>query len=304
MTISMDDASGFVNPAGAREEPWDAKIKWFGFPDDGEYHAYRLVARPTYYAQNWIQTKKKDGGPGKSFPNLNRNYDSARAAWAENGDKISEYLRRFDGVMRQLKIPYENYPDSIKRMSGRLTMACNAVIRDIQSAGAPANNTGKWTYVHPIRIPQGLAATLVGLAEKLNKIDGKVYPLTDRNYGRDLLISFDSQSKDKNKIYQVQVGDRTKLTDDELAQQEFLIDFASHLKYPEPTALEETLRRNGFYELLDEYEARLSLTSIPKAGPTPKPEAPARAAASSPFDDGGPVNADLGEALGESQALQ
>lgn len=314
MSISFDDDGGRLQKQGLnqREPSWDANIKWFQFPDgDPNVYYYRLVARPTFYATHWIPTRKADGTEGKAYPVLCCDYDSKTNAYAtEKKCVICDFMRQvYDSAPTEKDKEGKNrkiLPDRIKRMSSRLTMAHNAIIREIQNQGAPQNNTGGWTFIHPIRLPQG-ASNL--LAEKEERF-GHKYQEQDGNgkfftriagfahalYGKDIAISYNSKF-DAQKMYQIDVGPRdpvTPLTEEEKSHKHHLIDFAAAMKYPSPETLQRSLEKNGLYDYLNQLTAMSNLKTVTRSV---APAAPAKTNQIDPsFDDhGGLAVHQLGE---------
>lgn len=293
--MSMDDAGEMRKQSfGDREPNWDEKIKWLQIPDDGEHHAYRFIARPVYYAQHWISTRKKDGTPGKAFPAMCKNYDSSHGRWAENGCKVCEFMdlafkalyasekgkpQQKDANGKPLR---PQLPDQIKRMNRRITMATNAIIRELQQQGAPQNNSNNWTFVHPVRLPQGVADKIVDLQAKFGAKNpgGGTFGFNHKDNGKDIYISYSSQEKNPNEMYKVLIGPNdptTPLKPEEMSQQPHLVNFIEHLKYPKDEVIEEALRKNGHYEWLEKMNAVANLKQIERSS------SPTLGA----FDDGG-----------------
>jgi len=287
MGMSMDDGGAAQRQGFGEKEPrWDEKISWFQFPDDTSPYAYRLVAKPFYYGQHWLKTRKKDGTQGKPMAVLCRNYDSVSGKPAQNGCKVCEYLAEADKLL--VKVAYKDRDESLKGITRRLVMASNAIVRDIQSAGPPANNTGKWTFVHPIKVPQGFADTIAEKQEKFNKVGGVMYGFSHKDHGRDLLISYNSASKEPAKMYQLDLGDKTALKPEELQHGSFLVDFLSHLVFPADSTIEQALQRFGYYEKLQSLAAGHNLQQVGQSAQAAPAAAPqAQAVAPGAFDDGG-----------------
>jgi hypothetical protein len=282
MAQSMEnagEANEFVQQGFGEKEPyWDKDIKWFQFPDDSEPHAYRLVGLPFYFALHWIATKKKDGTVGKSFSALCKNFDSATKKYSENGCKYCEYK---DLAAAQLsKIKYKDWPDAIQRITAKTTMASNAIVREIQQQGAPSNNAGGWTFIQPVKFPEGFSNTIKEKTDKFNKVAGKVWGFNHKDHGKDLLITYNSQAKEKAKMYQLDVGDKTVLTPEEMAHAKYLIDFQSELAktgYPKDENCVKALQKNGYYDLLESLNAGSNLKEIQKSATASTPQAPPQA---------------------------
>ena len=141
------------------------------------------------------------------------------------------------------KIIPPKLPDHINRLRRRTTLAHNAIIRERQKSGAPANNTGNWTYVCAIRLPQGVADNIVDLQTKfgLAKPDGSgKYGFSHRDYGKDINLTFNSQTGNPQTMYSVLIGPKdpaTPLNEEEIAHitsRNCMVDFLTHLngKYP------------------------------------------------------------------------
>jgi hypothetical protein len=275
--MSMNDAGGIVSATGNKEPRWDEKIRWFDFPADKEAHLYRLVSKGFIYSTHWLNTKKGDGSVGKAFPILCKNYDSATNKRAKNGCKMCDYLQAVRKAYGETK--YESWDASIKKAFDRAVMAHNVICREIQEAGAPPNKQAEWTFIVPMRFPQGVVKTLSELAEKFNKRGGATHPLNHAVEGRDIYVSYDPAATEAAKMYQVQLDMTPKpLTQEEMAHAKFLIDFAPHLKYPTDDAINEALERNGYITKLENLQTQAAIISIPSGASLKAPVAPAPAA--------------------------
>jgi hypothetical protein len=126
----------------------------------------------------------------------------------------------------------------------------HAIVRDIQEIGAPSNDTGKWTFIKPIRLPLSVVIS-IGKKAELNThiIDGKkmVMDVLDEEYGCDINISYDKLQKDPNKKYDASLGRHTPLTDEEKRHLKFAYDFEKLVKLPTPEEQRDSLRMNGYY---------------------------------------------------------
>jgi hypothetical protein len=305
MSMSMDDSGELRKQKfGEREPRWDEKIKWYEIPDDATPHAYRLIARPVYYAQHWIQTRKQDGTNGKPFAALCKNYDSENSKFFDNGCKICEFVDTAYKSMREAeknkppkkdesgKIIPPRLPDNISRLRRRVTMAHNCIVREDQEQGPPSNNATNWSFVHAIRLPQGVADSVVDLQVKFgapNPAGGK-YGFSHKDFGKDIYLSYNSQAGTPTAMYSVVVGPKdppTPLTADELKHGPHLVNFLEHLngKYPKDETLEEALRRNGYYDWLEKMNAAANLSQIERV--SPPVQVTAQPQAHSAFDDGG-----------------
>lgn len=290
MALSFEDTGTIKKTGFGEKEPyWDAAIQWFQFPDDNTPHAYRFVAKPTLFSQHWIQSKKKDGSYGKPFTALCQNFDSEKGVYFENGCTICEFMSMAyktvegeyyvdpkDGKKKQVGLP-----DNLKKLGRRITMAQNAIVRELQEQGPPANGKG-WSFIRPLQITQGFADTLVTKRDAFNKgpekgPDGKpiVYEFNHMQRGRDLLITYNKSSVDKNKIYSLDLGEKTSLTPAELEHAPFLVDFATHIKYPKQEELRSALERFGYNEALATMTSRSNLKSILPPAEKQQPTQPA-----------------------------
>jgi hypothetical protein len=315
MSMSMDDAGDLQKTGFGEKEPhWDEKIKWFQVPADNEPHSYRLLATPVYYSVHWIQARKKDGTQGKSFPVLCKNYDSTKSKYFENGCKVCDFTTRAYNVVRDLakgkpplkdangKVIQPAPPENIKKMGRRITMATNAIVRELQAQGAPSNNSANWSYIAPLRFPQGFSDKILDSQSKFGvKKTGNdgvgVYGFNHRHHGKDLVITFNPDAKSPGEMYQLAMGQHdpvTALTEEELTQTPNLTNFLEHLKdkYPKDSAIEDTLQRYGYYEWLDQQTAALNVKQIERTAPSQQqdPAQPAQgstAPANTAFDDAG-----------------
>jgi len=305
MSFGFDDSDGIKKQGFKEKEPyWDANIKWFAFPADSEPHAYRLIAKPTFYGQHWLPTLKKDGTAGKNFSVLCRNFDAVSGVPAENGCKVCQFLDQAWDAARNAakgkppekdkdgKIVSPRPPERLTKASRSITMASNTIIREIQEQGAPGNNTGQWTYVHPLRLPSGAANKIVDKQVKFGHKNpaGGTYSYNHKEFGKDLLITMNAKPASPGDTYVIDAGKNdpvTPLTQDELSQIKFLTNFLEHLKYPKNEEVEEALKKNGFQEWLEKTQAESNLQQISKsAPPAQSPPPPSEPSA---FDDGGGI---------------
>lgn len=295
MSMDVDGDGGFKADRGDREPAWDKEIKWFGIPDDNTAYGFRFVAKPYYYAQHWVTSKKKEGTTGKAFPVLCKNYDPATNSFAENGCECCAFMDLVNKAINDAKAKWDDLPKHVKQVARKKTMATNAIVRELQEQGPPANNTGNWSFVVPLRLTQGTSEKIRKLAEKIQpkSPDGVPYAINHKTEGRDLLISFNSQEKVADQMYSVIHGDKKPLTEEELAHSKYLTDFAAHIKYPNQEEVRKSLVRSGYYEWLDAFSATANLKTIsrepasqqaaaprqpaPAQEPAPEPE-PARVA--------------------------
>lgn len=277
MSMSFENTGTLIDdPRGNREPAWDKEINWFEIPDDNDVHAYRLVAGPFFYSQHWVQTKKRDGQNGKSFPALCKNWDSETNTYAENGCELCRFLDEVNKTLAEVKktnkdMEWKNLPAMVTKMSRRLVMATNIISRDIQQAGPPSNNAAGWSFIRPVRFPQGFAKTLKDKQEKFNKRNGEVYALSHVKEGRDIFISYNSQEKEPSKKYSLDLGDVTPLTEEEMGHGHFLTDFKSFIKYPKDEELTAALRRFGYYDWLNEFKSSTTMISVPRTSSSPQP---------------------------------
>jgi hypothetical protein len=262
-----DSTGGFAQTPGKSKEPrWDEKIKWYALPDDGQAYTYRLVGKPTFFFNHWITTKKKDGAWGKPFAVLCKNYDSTSGKFVDGGCRACEYYRNINKVYGDQKVEFAKWPDAIKKMAARSTMAINAIIRDIQTQGAPPGLQG-WTYLAPVKFPKGFAETITEKAQKFNRKPGAAkddkngyYAFNHAEFGKDLMISYNSQA-DASKMYDLEIGQRTPLTPEEIDQAQYRTVFTEHIKYMDDEKVEELLQRGGYYDLLQSIQAQGALSS-------------------------------------------
>lgn len=280
MSMDVDGDGGFKEDRGNREPAWDKDIKWFQIPDDNASYGFRFVAKPYYYAQHWVTSRKKDGTTGKAFPVLCQNYDPETNTYAENGCECCAFMDLVNKAVNDAKAKWEDLPKHIKQVGRRKTMATNAIVRELQEQGPPANNTGAWSFIVPLRLTQGVSDKIKKLADKVQPKgpSGIPFAINHKTEGRDLLISFNSQEKIPDQMYQVIHGDKKPLTEEELGHSKFLTDFGAHIKYPNQDEIRKSLVRSGFYEWLDTFSASANLKTIsrePATAPAPAQQAAA-----------------------------
>lgn len=306
--MSFDDESTIQKTGFEKEPRWDEAIKWHQFIDDNNPYSYRLVAASTQFAQHWLKSKKKSGEKGKSFAVLCRNFDSKTNKFAENGCEVCDLYQQLVNNSPEKEIKgndnkirkVADLDDDLKGIKARVTFCSNAISRDLQLQGPPANNAGKWSFIVPIKIPQGCAGKLKDAQDKFNKHrvdDGnggtveKIFGLHHRQYGKDFSISYNSAT-DPNNQYNVYLGPKdpvAPLTADELGYSSFLVDFAAHLKFPDQASVKDSLTKHGYYEVLQAILDKGNIKKLERGTVVaPKqPAAPAAPAAKTAFDEGG-----------------
>jgi hypothetical protein len=281
MSMDVGDDGGFKAERGDREPAWDKDIKWFGIPDDNTSYGFRFVAKPYYYAQHWVTSRKKDGSFGKAFPVLCQNYDPETNSFAENGCECCSFMDLVNKSVNEAKAKWDDLPKHIKQVGRKKTMATNAISRELQEQGPPANNVKEWSYIVALRLTQGTSTKIQKLAEKIQPKgpNGVPYAINHKTHGRDLLISYNSQEKVADQMYSVIHGDVKPLTEEELAHSKYLTDFGAHIKYPNQGEIRNSLVRSGYYEWLDAFSASSNLKTISRE---PVQQAAPRAAAAPP----------------------
>lgn len=257
MSMSMDDSGGLVAQKKEREPRWDEKIKWHQFADDDTPYLYRLVGRGTYYAQHWMNARKKDGTAAGVYSLMCANYDSRTATYANNGCKVCEYWADLEK-----HVPYKEIPDEIKKIKRKVTLAQNAICREIQKAG-PTASAQNWSPIVQLRLPSGAADTIVNKQDKFNNKN----PLSSKDHGRDIHITYNSKAKEAAKTYSIDLGDPTPLKPEEVTYQPHLVDFIQYLKYPKESDVVDSLTRGGYYEYLNSALARKNLAQVFQQAP-------------------------------------
>lgn len=260
-----DPTGGFGQTPGKDKEPrWDEKIRWFALPDDSISYQYRLIGKPTFFFNHWVTTKKKDGNWGKPFAVLCKNFDSNTGKFVQNGCKVCEFYQDVNKVYGDMKVEYEKWNAQLKKMGARSTMAINAIIREIQAIGAPPG-AKDWTFVMPIKLPKGVAETITDKAKKHNRKPGAAkddekgfYGFNHAEFGKDVKIAYNSQA-DAQKMYDLEIGDKSPLTPEELLHAKYMTGFVEHIKYMSDQKAEELLQRSGYYDMLQALQAQAAL---------------------------------------------
>jgi len=291
--MSFDDESTLQKAGYDREPRWDEAIKWHGFVDDNTPYAFRLVAGPTRIATHWLTSKKKTGDKGKPFAVLCCNYNSDPKVdrFVENGCVVCDLYNQLENSapLKEIKgkdgktFKVADLNDDLQKIKARTTFCTNAISRDLQTQGPPSNNSGKWSYLVPLKIPQGCSNKLIDAQDKFNKhkvqdatgqMIEKVFGLHHRYYGKDVMISYNSKAPNPSDQYQIYLGPKepvTPLTDEELGHAGSLVNFLEHLKYPSPESVKESLQKSGYYESLDGMVTNSNLKTLTK-GDLPRPQ--------------------------------
>lgn len=237
--------SGF-GAAVANRSRWDDGIKW-GELVDKQWTHLRFYGDVYLLATSWIKHQKS----GKKFPILSLAWDPETKQFSKPGDPI---LDDFDPK----NSPIQDIKDIVPRQHG----FGHAIFRQAQQMGQPCNL--------PVKLPISLCLSLQRLSG-MNKhvIEGSTYEadVTDPYWGADVYVFYDSSARAEAK-YQVQIGPRGPLRDDERAFVDQQINWRALVTYPTREEVVRALRDNGYYDLIGGGQTAAG-QMIPPAPPIP-----------------------------------
>jgi hypothetical protein len=187
----------------------------------------RLYGGLNSYATGWVNYKKKEGGGKGKFPVNLRSwdpqsgsfdstiYDPWFALWQKEKD---------EGVAKEkmtIQINKKFYADFLLRSAQRQAPSTlTKPTRAERESGFKDKDSDTWTPWTVFAMPPSLVEKvkeLKGLNVVRSKKSGsKAYSVADEAYGCDVRIYYDSEKSPADQ-YQIQLGERTPLTEEELA---------------------------------------------------------------------------------------
>jgi hypothetical protein len=187
----------------------------------------RLYGGLNSYATGWVNYKKKDGGGKGKFPVNLRSwdpqsgsfdstiYDPWFALWQKEKD---------EGVAKEkmtIQINKKFYADFLLRSAQRQAPSTlTKPTRAERESGFKDKDSDTWTPWTVFAMPPSLVEKvkeLKGLNVVRSKKSGsKAYSVADEAYGCDVRIYYDGEKSPADQ-YQIQLGERTPLTEEELA---------------------------------------------------------------------------------------
>lgn len=261
----FNDTGTFVSNTRQAKPAWDKDIQYFEFPEDGMGHKYRLVAKPFFFSQHWVEVKKQDGKT-VSVPFVCKNWDSNTNEFVDRGCVHCQFMSEAEKVFAGIK--KDKWPSTrVSKLGRKLVMLSNVIVRDLQQAGPPMNNTGAWSFIKPMRFSPLVFDEIKSLAEKYNRVKTEageqIFNLNHAQYGRDVMIAYDKHNKDPKKKYSTQINPDPNqfnpLTEQEMSHAGALVDFSKYLQYPDDADCKDILEKQGFYKDLEDYKMGAAL---------------------------------------------
>jgi hypothetical protein len=187
----------------------------------------RLYGGLNSYATGWVSYKKKEGGGKGKFPVNLRSYDPQTgqfdstiydpwfALWQKEKD---------EGVAKEkmtVQINKKFYGDFLSRSAQRQAPSTiTKPTRAERESGFKDKDSDTWTPWSVFAMPPSFVEKVKELKGlnlvKSSKSGTKAYSVADEKYGCDVRIYYDSEKSPADQ-YQVQLGERTPLTEEELA---------------------------------------------------------------------------------------
>ena len=177
--------AGFMG-TDRKSKAWDDGVQYFKFTERVPVQL-RIFGPVRVIAQSWFTTTK-----GKKFPVMSIAWNAATGQYDNPGDPVMEM---FD--------PFNNPVPEFKELSPRKSGLGHALIRGMQLSG-PTDRPWR-----PVRLPMTVMMSLKQLSQ-MNKINigGVEYTadVADDNYGRDVVIMYNSAGKTPAEKYLVQLA--------------------------------------------------------------------------------------------------
>jgi len=205
-----------TNPKGGKKEivKLEHFVDVFSMPKNNKYVQMRLVGPVIASATHWIDIKTKDGKK-VTLPKACGRYDAETDSFDSTKDCV--------------------YCDELPDYTARQRYYVNAIIRDIQedepskfqkkysktelkSGFKDGNESKAWTPIRVLSLPGGVAKKLKGLADlNKHKVGGKTksMPISDDDYGMDIMIKFDPDAQPAQ-AYDIQKGEKSPLNETEV----------------------------------------------------------------------------------------
>ena len=201
---------------------WEDSVEWYRFKgpkDNVEFNHIRLIGPIMSAAQHWVEVTKQDGKKTK-FPMTCSGYDTNTEATAVQKcpacraaiNQTKFYFQ--NAIMRNLQ---EDKPARAKGLED-FPGEAEKKFREVGDK--------HWTPVKVVRIPSSCAVQLRDIV-KLNKhkVAGRIesMDISDSEYGCDLFIKYD-KDESPSSMYNVQKGDVTPLSEEEMAYKIFNLE--------------------------------------------------------------------------------
>lgn len=238
---------------------WDDGISWFDIPDR-DLITLRFFGPLSVFHLHWFKTKT-----GKKFPSLCSAWDPMTQTFVPNKCPYED-----DFVVPQIIMEAknnnplfdeENDPTlkEIKMLKSRVTGYGHVLVRSVSHSGGKP-----W---QPIKIPTSVVFSLIRL-KTMNRvtIQGKIYEadIADPYWGRDVHIMYNSQERNPNQKYMINIGDHTPLTDTERGYLSQLYVWKDRVEFPSYDEVKQQLMVNGYYQMLNQVKGIASPDQKPQ----------------------------------------
>lgn len=237
----------------------DSKIEVYKFPEK-KWIAMRLVGSLQPHAGYWVQTKTKEGkvtrffieAPSYNYETLTRD-DDRYDPWRDF--EAAEFSTRDRSSKEQAVVQFSTsyWTDAIIRsLQDKAPAKMPRLTKNEQKTGIKDKESDSWTPEKAVRLTAGLARKIKEL-KALNTVTSKktgniaTYHVNHEKFGRDIMVYYDS-SKAAAEQYQVQVGERTPLTEEELEYLHQDLAVFSSTEFDDSTVkadFESWAKRNG-----------------------------------------------------------
>lgn len=219
--VSFDDAKTNTRPERTRITDLITLFKW----PERKWVTVRFYPELHSYATGWVKSKTKDGKAVK-FPAVLRSYDPATMEFDSTiYDPWYElYLAEKDVKQdeRMIQVSKKFYGNMIVRklQNGKPEKPSKPTPEEKES-GFKEKDSETWTCWSAFALPPGAIGKIKEL-KGLNVVESRKtgksreYAVTDLDFGCDVKVYFDPD-KDPASQYTFQLGERTAITDEELA---------------------------------------------------------------------------------------
>jgi hypothetical protein len=217
----------------SNEGKWQDNILKPEFKKKGEWQTFRVIGGVFSCAQHWVQYVKADGDK-KNFP-----VDCL--AWDPDREEVSNARRH-------------ECPGCLAGIKPSIKYFFNVIDRKLQSKGMS-------DYIRALEMPPTAMSKITGL-KSLNRVNNEPKSIAHKEYGCDLYITQVEKKGGMGVDWEIQKGERTPLTPDELRAE--LYDFEALYAPRDASDARKSLERAGYLKSNEEPVAN-------KAGYTPMP---------------------------------
>jgi hypothetical protein len=250
-TPPLPQSNAGLSGSVSNKKRWDDDIRWFDFPD-------RMMVTlrffgPVYVTYNhWLKTRQ-----GKRFPLCCSAYDNTTQSFSAGKCPICDDFN-IPAIIDSAKAINPNFNEEfdpnlkeIKGTKARINALSQVLIRNVSNLGDPTLSTRPW---HPVRLGPAVFFTLLKLKQfNVCTIEGKQYQadIADPYWGRDIHVMYNSNERNPQQKYMINLGEHTPLTEQEKAYLREAYNWGHLVEYSSFEETKQSLQINGYYQLLN-----------------------------------------------------